>query len=145
MISILPRPDLKFFVSWITCFATMYGLSYLWHGVVLNDFLKISYPKDVFLLVSALVYFGVAFAITALTYVLKRIKDSFRFGALIGAAIGIFIYAIAFLLGVSFNATVDFKMVAFDLGWQIMEQGAGGVICGWVYRLMYMRERRLSH
>ncbi|MEX2597935.1 MAG: hypothetical protein WEC59_13500 [Salibacteraceae bacterium] len=123
----------------------MYGLSYVWHGIVLNDFLKISYPKDVFLVISAIVYFVIAFAITLLTYVLKKIKDSFKYGIAIGAAAGVFIYAIAFLLGVSFNATIDLKMIAFDLGWQTFEQGFGGLICGWTYRVMYLREKRLSH
>lgn len=145
MNGILPRSDRKFFMSWLACFVVMYGLSYTWHGVVLNDFLKISYPKDIFLIVSGVVYFGVALFITILTYVLKRIKDSFKYGILVGGLTGIFIYAIAFLLGISFNAVVEPKLVLFDLTWQAFEQGFGGLICGWIYRTLYVREKRFSH
>lgn len=123
----------------------MYGLSYTWHGIVLNDYMKISYPKDIFLTLAAAVYFSIAFGITVLTYALKRIKDSFKYGIAIGVAVGIFIYSVAFLFGLSFNAVVDPKLIVVDLGWQAFEQGFGGLICGWVFRLLYMREKRLSH
>ena len=123
----------------------MYGLSYLWHGVVLNDFLKISYPKDIFLIVAAVVYFGIALFITVLSYMMKRLKDSFKYSIAIGAAVGVFMYAIAFLLGISFNAVIDPKLILFDLSWQTFEQAFGGLICGWTYRSLYMREKRFSH
>ena len=80
MNNILPHPDRKFFISWLVCFIVMYGLSYTWHGIVLNDFIKISYPKDVFLLISGLIYFVIALLITVLTYMFKKIKDSFKYG-----------------------------------------------------------------
>mgnify|MGYP006923615152 FL=1 len=123
----------------------MYGLSYTWHEVVLNDFIKISYPKDVFLLIAGLIYFVIALLITILTYMFKKIKDSFRYGAFIGAGAGILIYGIAFLFGISFNAVIDPKLIAFDLAWQTFEQGFGGLICGWVYRSLYAREKHLSN
>lgn len=140
---ILPKPDFKFFISWIITSVSMFSLSYVWHGIVLNDFLRISYPKDLFLLVSALVYLGVGLAITILTYALKKIKSSFKYGILVGALMGLFIYAIAFILGVSFYSVVDLKMIAFDAGWQIIEQGAGGLICALVYRMMSRREKSM--
>ena len=115
MNNILPHPDRKFFISWLVCFIVMYGLSYTWHGIVLNDFIKISYPKDVFLLISGLIYFVIALIITVLTYMFKKIKDSFKYGAFIGAGAGILIYGIAFLFGISFNAVIDPKLIAFDL------------------------------
>jgi hypothetical protein len=142
---ILPKPDKNFFISWLVCFITMYGLSYVWHGIVLNDFLKLSYPKDLFLIIAGLVYFGIALGMTILTYMLKKIKDSFKYGIAIGGIVGIFIYAIAFLLGISFNAEVDLQHILFDLGWQTFEQGFGGLMCGWIYRSLYIREKRLSH
>ena len=145
MNNILPHLDRKFLISWLVCFIVMYGLSYTWHEVVLNDFIKISYPKDVFLLIAGLIYFVIALLITILTYMFKKIKDSFRYGAFIGAGAGILIYGIAFLFGISFNAVIDPKLIAFDLAWQTFEQGFGGLICGWVYRSLYAREKHLSN
>lgn len=141
---IIPKADLKFFVSWLLCSMSMFGLFYVWHGIVLNDFIRISYPQDIFLSIAALVYLGIGLFITVLTYALKRIKDSFKYGIAVGAAAGIFIYALTFTLGLSFYTVVDFKMIAFDLGWQCLEQSFGGLVCGWVYRFMYIQEKR-SH
>lgn len=140
----LPKADLKFFVSWLVCSIAMFGLSYAWHGMVLNDFVRISYPKDVFLLLISVIYLGVGFVITILTYVLKRAKNSFKYGIVVGAVFGVGLYLIAFVLGISFNAIVSLKMIAFDLGWQVFEQSFGGLVCGWTYRFLYHREKRLQ-
>ncbi|MDP4687034.1 MAG: hypothetical protein NWS53_09035 [Salibacteraceae bacterium] len=136
--------SIKFYVSWIVSSISMFGLSYAWHAIVLNDFARVSYPKDVFLIVAAFVYLGIGLLITIAAYLLKKHFDSYKYGILGGAAIGVFIYAIAFLFGVSFNSIIDFKMIAFDLTWQTFEQAFGGLICAWTFRLMTLRERRLS-
>lgn len=140
---IAPRADLKFFVSWLACSVAMFMLSYFWHGEVLNDLERVSYPKDIFLAITALVYLGIGLAITVLTYVLKRIKDSFKYGIAIGAIAGVFIYAIAFVLGISFYPIMSFKAIIFDLSWQTFEQAFGGLVCGWFYRFLYRYEKRL--
>ena len=142
MTSIAPKADIKFFVSWIVCSSVMFTMSYFWHGVILNDFLHLNQPKDVFLALSSVIYLAIGLLITALTYVLKRIKNSFKYGLAAGALVGVFIYMITFVFGVSFNDQFDMKMVLIDLGWQVLEQSAGGLWCGWVYRFMYIRESR---
>lgn len=143
MSEVLPKPDLKFFTSWIITSVGMFSASYIWHGIILNDFLRISYPKDIFLSIAALVYLGIGLLISVLTYALKKLKDSFKYGIAVGAAMGVFIYAIAFILGISFYTTVDVKMIAFDGGWQTLEQGFGGLVCALVYRTMTRREKSL--
>jgi hypothetical protein len=145
MNQIIPKPDLKFFISWLACSASMFLASYVWHGFVLNDFLKILYSLDVFLIISVLVYMGIGLFITILTFVGKKVKDSFRYGMLVGAIAGVFIYAVAFVFGISFYTIIDLKYIALDLGWQAFEQSFGGLVCGWFYRVQYLRERRLLH
>ena len=120
--------DLKFFYSWIACSLSMFLLSYLWHAQILNDFLKIPYPIDVFLFISTIVYLGIGLLITALTYMGKKIKNSFKYGILVGGIMGISIYAITFVFGISFSAVIDLKYIAVDAGYQAV----GGLICGWV-------------
>lgn len=143
MSKITPKADKKFFISWLSSSVSMFLLSYVWHGMVLNDLVSISYPKDIFLIVSALVYLGIGLVITIFTYMLKKIKDSFKYGIAAGALIGMFIYAIAFVLGISFYAVIDVKAIAFDLGWQVFEQAFGGLVCGWFYRFLYRRSKRI--
>jgi len=138
---ILPQLDIKFFVSWLACSVSMFSLSYVWHGVILNDFVRINVPLSLFLTISSLVYLVIGLFMTVLTFVLKKIKNSFRYGIAVGAAVGVFIYAIAFMLGVRFYPFFDIKMVLFDLGWQSVEQAFGGLVCGWVYRFMYMESK----
>lgn len=91
-----------------------------------------------------MIYLGIALFIAVLTYALKKIKDSFKYGIAVGAAAGVFIYAIAFMLGISFYTIIDPKMILFDLGWQVFEQAFGGLVCGWVYRFLYMRQKRMQ-
>lgn len=136
--------SIKFYVSWIVNSLCMFGLSYAWHAIVLNDFVRVTYPKDIFLIVAAIVYLGIGLLITIITYLLKKRFDSHKYGIIGGAVIGAFIYAVAFLFGVSFNSIVDLKMIAFDLSWQSFEQAFGGLICAWTFRMMTIRERRLS-
>ena len=77
-------------------------MSYLWHGVFLNDFIKISYPVDVFLTIAALVYLGIGLCITILTYVGKKVKDSFKYGMLVGAIAGVLSTPSLFCLELAF-------------------------------------------
>lgn len=122
----------------------MFVLSFIWHGQILNDLKLISVSLQTYLMISAVVYVGIGLIITSLTYLGKRIKDSFRYGVVAGAAVGLFIYAIAFVFGISFYAGFDLKVVLFDATWQAVEQGLGGLICGWIYRTMYVREKRMA-
>ncbi len=140
--SVTPKADSKFFVSWMVCSSTMFILFYFWHGMVLNDFSYMAYSKAPFLVTSVAIYLVIGMLITFLTYALKKIKNSFKYGLTVGAAVGVLVYmVIVLLLGLSFYPQVEFKIVAFDLGWQVVEQSAGGLLCGWIYRLMYIREK----
>ena len=72
----------------------------------------------------------------------KKIKNSFKYGILVGGIMGISIYAITFVFGISFSAVIDLKHIAVDAGWQAFEQAVGGLICGWVYRALYLNAKR---
>ena len=135
--------DIKFFYSWIVCSVVMYVISYIWHAQILNDFIKIPYPLDVFLVLSMVVYLGIGLILTTLTYLGKKIKDSFKYGILIGGIMGLCIYAVAFVFGISFTPVIDLKYIIVDASWQICEQAIGGLACGWIYRTLYVRDKRL--
>jgi hypothetical protein len=124
-----------FFITWLITFVVMYGVSYLWHGVLLNDLSRISYPLHIFLLLVALVYFGISLAIVALTRLLPHISNITLRGWLIGLSVGVFIYLIAFALGISFYANPTFKHILFDLVWQMVEGSMGGLVAGWALQL----------
>ncbi|NND94140.1 MAG: hypothetical protein HKN45_04695, partial [Flavobacteriales bacterium] len=108
----------------------MFGLSYLWHGVLLNDYIHIKYPMWLYFLLSGIVYLVIGLVMTYL-YHYTHTKNVKYKGALIGAALGFFIYLIAFVLGVSFNQP-SFSHIVVDFIWQMLEQGIGGSVVGFI-------------
>lgn len=51
-------------------------------------------------------------------------------GLLVGASMGMFIYLIAFVFGISFYANPTLAHILLDLGWQVFEGAIGGLIAG---------------
>jgi len=119
--------------------AIMFGLSYVWHGVLLNDYVNIRIPMWLYFLLSSIVYVLIALVISIL-FRFTYIPDAKHRGLLIGASLGFFIYMIAFVLGVSFSQS-SVSHIAVDFVWQMIEQGVGGVSVGLCYRLISDYER----
>ena len=123
----------RFFISWILAAVVMFSLSYLWHGVFLNDFSRLNYPKQVFFVIAIVVYLFISLGIS-LVYPSPRLdslkKSPLQKGALIGAGFGMALYLITLVIGVSFTRTMSFSNILFDCGWQMFEQAAGGVFVG---------------
>ena len=79
----------------------------------------------------AIVYFVISFMITFLTHFLVQFgKNKMRRGLMIGMPMGVFIYLIAFVFGISFYTNPTLNHILFDLSWQVIEQGLGGVVAG---------------
>lgn len=142
--ALLPKANSKFFISWIASSCVMFTMFCFWHGMVLNDFMRIAQPEVLFYAGTTIVYLSLGYIITTLTYALKKIKHSFKYGLIIGASMGLAIYVLIWAIGFSFYPNTNLTMAALDFGWQIAEQAAGGLICGWVYRFMYTLDRAHS-
>ena len=57
-----------------------------------------------------------------------------------GIALGFFIYLIAFVFGISFKGSGT-EHVIVDFIWQMIEQGIGGGVIGFVYAMAKRRDR----
>ena len=134
--------DKRFFAAWIVSAIVMYSLSYFWHGVFLNDFQKISYPKDVLLTSFALIYSVLGLMLTLVVKFLYFNNNANLRGFLAGMALGFFVYLIAFSFGISLYSDFEWTYIAFDLSWQMIEQGLGGFMAGFVYTLVTNISRR---
>ena len=133
----------RFTFSWIASTLFMLGLSFLWHGIVLNDLDKLAFPPVLFAGLASLTYVVIGFALTfAYTYFSMGIKFKLK-GIAIGAALGFFLYLIAFTLGVSFAGN-NLDHVAFDFCWQMLEQGMGGLVVSFIYKLAERRDKVLG-
>lgn len=114
----------------------MFFASYIWHAAVLNDLADLGVHKAHYLLMSAL---GYVFMAVLLTFLARYLIDSgiidrkdppishiMFMGLLVGVALGVAVHA----MSLPFRGRFDAMHMLVDLGWQIAEQGLGGVFAG---------------
>jgi hypothetical protein len=114
----------------------MFGLSYFWHSIFLNDFNRILIPKNVFFSMLGAAYLCISAAMMVFfTAKIINIKAVYVKGFLVGMMGGITVYLVAITIGYSFNNSMVLKQSIIDAIWQMLEQGIGGVVMAWVYRI----------
>lgn len=133
----------KLGVSWIIVSVLMFTLSYLWHGIVLNDFKRLYIQKDVYLMLMAIVYLVLGATVVGLNTILNSKKNEILKAGALGASLGIFIYLVTFVLGVSFDTSKQITHIIVDVVWQVTEQGTGGIVCGIIFSVF--KNLRLIH
>ena len=121
----------------------MFGLSYLWHGVMLNDYARMNYPLESFLFISFGAYLLISAALTALNHYVNTGKKKILTGGLIGVVFGLFLYLIAFVLDISYHSSRTIDHILVDFFWQAIEQGFGGLCCGLVFQF-YMDKMKMQ-
>ena len=118
----------------------MFSLSYLWHGIFLNDLQRLSYPKEIFLTGSIITYLILGFLVTKI-YLMKFpkqiVKKPIMRGLISGALLGVATYVVALVIGVSFSNALTPQYILFDLLWQTVEQTLGGITVGFIYVWIY--------
>ena len=130
----------KFFLSWLLSSLIMFGLSYLWHGVILNDFARLSYPIAIYLTGSVITYLILGFLVTQI-YLMKFPKSITKRpivrGIIAGVVLGTATYVVTLVIGVSFSSSLTTEYILFDLIWQVIEQMFGGITVAFVYISIY--------
>ncbi len=123
----------RFYISWIIAAIVMYSAFYMWHGVFLNDFKHITVSKPLFLFLAALVYLAISFVLYRIfesKTLSRKIQSPLLKGIVSGILIGFMMFAVVFVLGVSFTKTMSLTYLVADFSWQIIEQILGGIILG---------------
>lgn len=107
----------------------MLGLSYTWHGLLLNDFSKITLPAPLFFGLLSIIYIVISLILSIVfDHFHKYFKTAFmRFT--IGAFIGFFLYLIAFTFNFGMVHS-QMKHLIIDFCWQMFEQGIGALVVG---------------
>ena len=130
----------RFFLSWLLSALIMFGVSYVWHGVFLNDFERLNYPKEIFLTGSVITYLILGFLVTQL-FLMRFPKSIARKpmlrGIISGVLLGIATYVVSLVIGVSFSSALTTKYILFDILWQAVEQMCGGITVAFVYISIY--------
>jgi hypothetical protein len=130
----------RFMFSWILSAIVMFVLSYMWHGLFLNDIKNLKYPVGIFLMSASVVYLVIGFVLVKLfssLTVVTLLRHFFIRGLVVGAASGLLLYMMALVLGVTFTKSVILTSIIVDVPWQIFEQIAGGIVISTVYALIY--------
>jgi H+/Cl- antiporter ClcA len=131
----------RFFISWIVSSLVMFLLSYLWHGVFLTDFSRLSYPKEIFLVIAALVYLIIGFVVSKAidAKVLEKHfkRKPFIRGVISGAVLGFVLFLISTVVGVSFSTGPKLENLLLDVCWQVVEQAVGGLSVGVVHFFVF--------
>ena len=125
----------RYIRTWIYTSIFMFGLSYLWHGVFLNDLSKVSYSHTLFYGLAAIAYLLMGLALTLITIKTSFFSKKYINGTFVGGLFGFFLYLVAFVLGVSFVTGNSLEHAAIDFMWQTIEQGAGGFVAGALYNV----------
>ena len=131
----------RFFISWLTASALMFFISYVWHGIFLTDYSRLSYPKEIFLIFAAFVYLIIGFVVSkaidskTLETHFKR-KPILR-GLISGSVCGLAFFLIATVIGVSFSTALNVKNLLLDVTWQMVEQAIGGIVVGIVHIFVF--------
>jgi hypothetical protein len=133
----------RFYIGWLLSATLMYLAFYLFHGILTNDLLKLTIPKTVFLSVAAFVYLMVAFGMSVSfksTTLKKNIRLPFKRALLIGILSALFLYAVAFVVGVSFSYQITLLNAMVDISWQLIEQCLGAFVVSIANTLFYREE-----
>ncbi len=118
-------------VSLVLVTTTMFVLSYIWHGVILNDFYRLGHQESKVIFLIILVYLIIGFIIVK---VVERKPPKRRYknerlmnGMLVGGICGISFFIISTVSGFTLNTGTGVKNMLVNILWQIVEQGAGGI------------------
>lgn len=131
----------RFFISCLVSSLVMFLLSYVWHGIILTDFSRLSYSKHLFLFFAAIVYLIIGFVVSK-SIDFKILEKHFKRkpvmrGAISGAMCGVAFFLIATVVGVSFSTGSKLENLLLDVTWQTIEQTIGGVAVGLTHMFVY--------
>jgi len=122
----------RFFVSWILGSVLMYALFYMWHGIFLNDFKKITFPFSWLIIFTSIAYITISFVLYAV-YESKPMKNVYNFflrGALSGVLVGFIIFVVSTVVTISISRNLSAQHLMLDCVWQMAEQSIGGLFLG---------------
>ena len=121
----------------------MTSVSYLWHGVLLNDLYFIKYDIRLFFGLLVFVYLAVSLGISILLQWYKPKEKRIMKHTSIGVFIGFFMYLVTFIFGLSYQDS-EFEHIVINFLWQMIEQGIGAFAISVYYIIAHRRERLLN-
>jgi hypothetical protein len=130
----------RFIISWILSSLLMFGISYSWHGLYLNDVRTLNYPLTIYLVSSAIAYLFIGYLLMRAytsTFFNQFFGNLFVRGLICGAVFGLVLYMTALVLGVTFTKNISLTNIIIDVSWQTFEQAMGGFLIATLHALVF--------
>ena len=140
--------NLRFFIALILGAVIMYSAFYFWHGVMLTDLSRLSYPRSIFLVFAAITYLVISFGIYKvyeLKFWKKIVANPFLKALLTGISVGFLLFVITTVLGISFSSRHTMTYMLTDCVWQILEQTLGAMVVALAHVFIYVPEMSEEH
>lgn len=125
----------------------MFGLSYFWHGVFLNDYQLFmdnhqpgSFQLIVYIGAAAIAYLFIGFLVGKafqLKFFDKISEHPLLRGPAAGFACGLLVYVISIVVQINLTRGLEAKSMFLDFVWQGIEQSVGGFVVGLVYMFVF--------
>lgn len=131
---------LRLLIAWGAGTVMMTIMSFLWHGVILNDITLFKYSVTATQYLSIVIYSILGGVMVYKVHQMKyRIKPvtAFKIGIITGTVVFIVI-----LSGFPFGYQKDFHLLLMDLVWQWMEQTLGAITVLAIYKVTLWRRSR---
>ncbi|MES2680617.1 MAG: hypothetical protein V4635_12055 [Bacteroidota bacterium] len=108
----------------------MFILFYLWHGLFLNDFQRLSFPLSWFVTFAAITYllFGAGIYVLYESSLMKKIKNFLIRGIICGLIGGFSLFMIATIVNISLTRHLSAQHLMVDCIWQMTEQIVGAMV-----------------
>ena len=134
---------LRLIIGTVLGASVMYGLSFYWHGVLLNDLQFITYDKKLFFGLLTFAYLAISGALAFVLMVYKPADNRLFKHTTISVVSGFLVYLMAFVFGISFEGKgLEHTVVNFT--WQMIEQGIGGFVIASYYIIAHKREKLIA-
>ena len=131
----------RVFISLIASAIIMLSISYLWHGVVLNDFNLHGYPAGYYFLFKAGVYLIIGL-IMSKAIELKILDKEYKHrpvakGVVVGLICGFAFFLVLTIKSIGSPVSIPFSHHLLNLAWQLLEQMIGGIVVGFCSIFFY--------
>src|SRR5687768_4718236 len=135
----------NFTLAWLSAFIVCFALGYVWHEHIMSNF-YIEYSErqpnpSIDTGIFAVAYGVVTFVMTFIySYWLKG-KRSLADGLILGLVIGLLWSLPAPLIDMSYGVGISPGGIFIDTGWQMIEEGIGGVVMAWSYQYLSLQSK----
>jgi predicted permease len=135
----------NFLLGWLASFVVCFVLGYAWHEGIMSDFYTENFDRlpnpGINVGITAFAYLILTFLMTLIYALWNRGGNPVKEGLLLGLIVGILWSLPSPLMDMAFGVGITPSGILFDSGWQMIEEGIGGIVLAWSYQYLSLRSK----